>query len=332
MHNWSKLKELWEKNKRPSSRAFQKILKDLGHDVDDGAIRKYMRKWKKEEYDSASKKAQQGNSEFGKNLWEFCKAESATRADITLTNPHVVSVDAKSPIGVAFIADQHLGSYYVDYDKAEADAKLVADTPNMYAIFGGDSIDNFIKLAISSAMLESTAPPAEQLKLLEYYLSMFKGKILAMVSGNHELWMKEMTSFDIYKHILKVVPTYEPFAAKIDLYVGLIEYKIMIRHKYRFNSSFNLTHTVKRMYDMCDYPFDIGVICHHHQATYEPFSKHGQTRWAVRTGTYKITDEFASKIGFPPPNNKIVPTAILYPDEKKIEMVGSIEAAAKLIK
>lgn len=333
MIKWNLVREIWEQNSRPSSAALLNILTTLGYKTDGGSVRRYIRKWKKTEYDALSEQAQTSEAEFGHNLWNLCKTESGARKKQRLTAPHVITIKTDKPIAIPFIADQHLGSYEVDYERAERDAKEIADTPNMYTVFGGDSIDNFIKLAISSAMLESTTTPSEQLQLLEYYLSLFKGKILAIVSGNHELWLKDMTSFDLYKHIIntKIIQTYEPYTAKIDLYVNNINYKIMIRHKYRFNSSFNLTHTVKRMYDMCDYSFDIGIVCHHHRATFEPFEKHSQTRWAVRTGTYKTYDDFASKIGFANAKNEILPTAILYPDQKKIEMVGSIAAAKKLI-
>ena len=333
--DWKLVKDIWEKNQHPSSRKLLTILQALKIKTDDGTIRTHVRKWRNEIYQNELKVKEKYKQNIGEHLWDFCTSESKIRQQRLSYNPSVITLNTKKPVAIAFIADQHLGSYDVDYEQAAKDAIDIANTPNMYAVFGGDSIDNFIKLSISSAMLESPTAPSEQIELLEYYFAMFKGKILALVSGNHELWLKEISSFDLYKHIAntKIVPTiYAPFIARLEIFVNDISYRVMLRHKYRFNSSFNLTHSVKRMYDMSDYQFDIGVVCHHHKATFEPFQKHGEQRWAVRTGTYKTYDSFAAKIGFNGiTENNMIPIAILYPNSKKIEMVGSVEAAKKLI-
>jgi len=86
------------------------------------------------------------------------------------------------------------------------------------------------------------------------------------------------------------------------------------------------------MWEMGSFDFDIGVVCHHHEATFESFFKHNQQRWAVRTGTYKTYDEYSDKVGFGGTTvNHLLPTAIFSPYTKKVEMVGSIDSAIKLI-
>src|SRR5512146_1839854 len=99
---------------------------------------------------------------------------------------------------------------------------------------------------------------------------------------------------------------------------------------YRFNSQFNLTHTVKRMWEMGEDKFDIGVVCHHHELSIEPFYKHGQQIWAARPGSYQVDSAYNRRMGF----NKCkpsCPTFILFPDAHEILGFPDIRQAANIL-
>src|SRR5690606_18261354 len=64
------------------------------------------------------------------------------------------------------------------------DARLIQKTPGMYAVFGGDGVDNFIKH--QSAMVAKTSNPEEEYAALYWFLSQMRGSLLAGVSGNHD--------------------------------------------------------------------------------------------------------------------------------------------------
>ena len=165
----------------------------------------------------------------------------------------------------------------------------------MYAILGGDGIENFIK--ILPAVINQQSSPAQQVKMYVYYVNLFLDKILGMVGGNHEWRTKKVAGIDLLKQLFPGI-VYDPHELKFLIYVGDIEYRIMVRHLYRYNSSMNLTHTVKRLWEKGDFDFDVGVVCHHHIPDMESFMAHGQSKWAIRPGSYKIADPYSREKGY----------------------------------
>ena len=91
-----------------------------------------------------------------------------------------------------------------------------------------------------------------------------------------------------------------------------------------------MTLSVKNWWDSCQMPFDVGTICHQHEAGMEPFEKHSRYRWALRPGSYKRADDHCSKGGF-----KIAkpffPTVILWPGRFRITGFLTIEEAAEAL-
>lgn len=233
-------------------------------------------------------------------LWD--KKAQASREYITNfrgKNTITISVPLHRWIGVAFIADMHLGSDGVDYDRARRDAEEIGRRDDMFAILGGDGIDNFITPKIISALIDSSSNPAQELALLDEYVGFFNDSILAMISGNHEDWSYALSGIDCLEGIAK---KHRILYSKADYHITLkfdkVSYRLYIRHKYRFNSSYNLTHAVKQMLRMSSYTFDIGVIGHHHEAAVEFFIWKDRYRLAIRNGSYKIADGHSRKEGY----------------------------------
>lgn len=335
--NWEKnIKPIWEKNGYPSSRRLQTILAKIGKKVDDGSIRKYIRKWNEE---IAFIRDEINWDNRGDELWEDMIKKSRRYVKYHLLEPYkVIVIKDKKPIGVSFVSDQHFGNAGVDYDRAKEDAKLIGNTKGLYAILGGDATDNFINQKILPAILNQKIPPIEQVAMLKTYFKWFNGSIGALISGNHEFWTKQFSGLDFYdmlKPELKkesvLLSSYSRHEARISIFFNDIEYRIMIRHKYRFNSAFNLTHTVKRLWEHCGWDFDIGVVCHHHQPSFEPFTRHGKDMWAVRPGSYKVIDDYADQKGFYGVK-AACPTAILNPKKKDIQVFKDINFATEYLR
>ena len=250
-------------------------------------------------------------------LWQRAEEENSKRIErAQLRSQFAVEFD-KGPIGVTFISDQHISpGNVVDLQRMREDAVLVRDTPNMYAILGGDGVDNHIM--IPTAMLAARSQPEEQWQLYNHYLSIFAEKIITMISGNHDAWTNERAGVDMVRWIAeKQRLCYAPHEAWVDIAVGDQKYAVAIRHKYRFNSSTNLCHTVKQWWRMGAKPFDIGCVCHHHEAAIEPFTAHGQQRWACRPGSYQIMSDYSIKGGWNS-STPACPTFILFPVIRRI--------------
>lgn len=201
-------------------------------------------------------------------------------------------------VGLCFLADVHMGTSGCDYEALERDIDLILNTPGMYCCVGGDLIDNHIKHL--SAIVASEMSPGDQWNWLFDILERLKPKLVAIVSGNHENFLVAQSNFDPLKQYanLSAIP-YDKDEAMINVSMGNdVNYKISVRHKYRYNSSLNASNSVKQMWTHGDHDFDVGVVCHNHIATCEPFVRHGVERWALRPGSYQVISDFARVHGF----------------------------------
>jgi len=123
-----------------------------------------------------------------------------------------------------------------------------------------------------------------------------------LIHNCHELWSLRASDFDLTEYLTKhSKAVYLGTGGILWLTVGKQKYKIMMRHKYRFNSQDNPTATVKKMFEKCG-GFDLGVISHHHTATLEEGNKEGLDgnlkRIFLRAGSYKVHDRYAKQEGF----------------------------------
>lgn len=255
----------------------------------------------------------------------WARAEAQTAADVArhLTERLLqVTVDDDRPIGVSFVSDQHIRqSGPIQLPAMRQDAELIAQTDGLFAMLGGDGVDNHIKHR--SAMVGGGSKVAEEWRLYDHYLGMFREKPLAVISGNHDDWTRDEAGVDMVAALAaKNRLHYAPDEVRLDLTLQGEVYRIGLRHQYRYNSSFNLIHAVKRWWEMGDDPFDIGVLCHHHEPAIEPFTKHGRTVWGARPGSYQVNSSYGRRYGF---NNTrpTCPTFILFPDT--FEIVGYLD-------
>lgn len=201
------------------------------------------------------------------------------------------------------LSDMHIGGALVDYDRMRADAELIRDTPNCYAVLVGDQIDNHIKHR--AAMLNGEMAPGKQYMLFEYWLRVCGDKCLVVTSGNHDDWTVAHAGVDVLGRIVRDRRVfYSPNEAWLELAVGQQKYTVGVRHQYRLNSSFNQTHSVKQWLRLGEREFDIGVIGHHHEAAVESTIYRGRHRYVARPGSYQMTSSYSDALGY----NHALPT------------------------
>lgn len=232
-------------------------------------------------------------------------------------------IDPWSPLGIAFMADIHGGSTGVEYDAFERDVQLVLNTPGLYVVLAGDMIDNMIKHLAS--VLANNMPAALQWMWLAELLVRLAPKLLAIVGGNHEAWTAAFSNFEPLKQFAsRLAVPYD--ADEVLLKIGLQDavYDVAVRHKYRFNSSDNPSHSVKKLWTFGDYDFDVGVVGDKHVATVEPFVRHQHTKWVLRPGSYQVYSKFGSSMGFHGAL-PVTPVAIFLPDRKDLHGFSNME-------
>lgn len=247
------------------------------------------------------------------------------------------------PIAITFASDQHLTMHGpVNVERAFSDAEAIQQTPALYAILGGDGVDNHIKHR--AAMVSKGSRPTDEYRLYDGYLRTLGNKVLGMISGNHDDWTKDQAGVDMVgllasRHRIHYAP--DVMVMQVELLDTPTSepsqvYTLKVRHQYRFNSSLNVGHVVKRMYDMDGDQFDIGVVCHNHEAHIESFNRHGAARWALRPGSYQLESSWSRRVGFPDAL-PTCPGVVLWPDEHRMdaardlrELVERLEAARTL--
>lgn len=265
------------------------------------------------------------------SAWKKSEDDSARRiARAAKLTQLVTRFEEKKPVAVAFVSDQHVApGTPVDFRRMREDAELIAATEGLYAVLGGDAVDNHIR--ILPAMLASRSQPEDQWHLFNYYLEIFADKVLAMVAGNHDLWTNQVAGVDVLRMIAdRQKVRYSQSEAYLALDVAGVPYKIGVRHQYRMNSSFNQTHSVKQWMRLGEEEFDVGCVCHHHEASQESFLYRGKHRVAIRPGSYQVTSAYSAQYGW----NRSVPlcpTVIFFPGERRLQAFFDVRDAAEAL-
>jgi hypothetical protein len=272
--------------------------------------------------------------DYDKNIWNEKKVKNKQYIE-HFNEKKKITIECRQKklfiLHVPF-GDIHLGHTGTDLEKAEYHAKLIGSKPYIFGYNIGDSIDNFIKTSIISAVINSDTTPKQQIKLMQQYLEFFNGNLILMIGGNHDRWTKKVSGLDwLAPFCDKNNLVYSPDEFNIIFTQNKIEYKFKFRHKYRFSSYMNPTHKSKQMLRNSEYIFDVGCVAHDHEVAMEMSYMFGAPRLHIRCGSYKVADPFANEIGY---NNAKadLPCFITNPFKKEIMPFFNIEQAVKVVK
>ena len=250
--------------------------------------------------------------------WSKAEADGAARIERTLASSRFrVKLD-EQVTAVAFLSDAHIApGSLCDFARLRADAELIRSTPGLRVILAGDLVDNHIKHR--SAMIRTRSAPSDEYRLVDHLLKLIGPEnILLCISGNHDAFSVQMAGVDMLQTIAEANRVcYAPAEARLSLELPGVEYKIAVRHQYRYQSAFNQSHAVKRWFDMGVEGFDVGCIAHNHECSVSSFQRHGQTRWACRPGAYQIETGYSRQYGYNP-SVPTCPTFFLFADERRI--------------
>ncbi len=249
------------------------------------------------------------------------------------THQDDVSIELKEekPVILSFLADMHIGAISGKYKELRQRVDLLSETEHCYVISCGDTIDNYLPGFHPQGLFGVLCPPEVQKKLAEYILEKLDGKVLAMIQGTHEESSHNTDDFDWTKYLTEKFSCANlGFGGFIHIKLGNQTYDICARHQYRFNSSMNLTHSVKRMREQLG-EFDIGVIAHNHQAAIEEVAIANKTITFIRPGSFKGSDRYARMLGFADSGAQ-VPSVIIFPDKRRIIPFINLDDAIMVLK
>ncbi len=240
----------------------------------------------------------------------------------------------KKYIALTIVSDFHLENANTDLAQLKNDFKIIAKTPNFFAGFNGDLIDNFLVGPHKQGATESVLPPKLSRMLAGKLFDTVKDKMLWMVLGCHDSWDKDYADYDLPQHLArKIMVPYIGTGGDINLKVNEIEYFIHSRHKYRGSSGIvNGTGCCKKILQELDPKFDIVAVSHNHISEIKLEHFLGKLRCFVRTGSYKREDRYSKMLGFRSNEFNIqIPVIILNTQTKEMKIISGIQNAADLL-
>lgn len=247
-------------------------------------------------------------------LWE--RAQRAQRPRPSPWSQEIAIPRPELPFAWAWISDLHLGGN-TDYGAIRHDARVVRDTPRMWADFHGDATDNWVIAKLQSQQLGQQLNHDEEWLLFMDWLDIIGGKLGVVVSGNHDLWGLLTAAIDRVRDTAlarKLRILYDRHEVKYVLRHGENAHRIKLRHKWRGASIFNVTHGIETSWERGGDDFDVGVGGHTHLGTVcRPFFRHGKIRHAILTGTYSLGD-YGAEIGAAPTVGSGSGATIFMPD------------------
>jgi len=230
--------------------------------------------------------------------------------------------------------DMHIGEPACDIEMVEKEIEFIKNTPNAYAIIGGDVIDNTTKNSIGD-VYRAKLTPQQQLEQICAYLKPIKNKIIAMVSGNHEERTWRESGIDLLGCVAMNLGIEERYAEEGA--VIFIKYGFKKTRTKKQNGYIPLQYTIyathgagggrklgakaNRLYDVGDIIDVDCVVCGH---THEPicfkktFFRIDQTqqtviekeRLYVNTGSFLKYASYAEKKGYSP-SARVMPKVYL---------------------
>jgi len=210
-------------------------------------------------------------------------------------------VSLKHGATIVPISDVHLGSKFSNIPRLTEDLEIIAETPNVYAMFNGDLIDYATNGPQDLLYDQIFANPKFSRDWATKAISMIAHKMLAMVSGCHDDWYYKQTGEYLLESIAKTTITkiFSPDSLSLILKVGQQEYAIEMTHKLRHNSSYNISHGIfRKAARECN--FDIGIVAHLHTPGVAVQNIRGTPVVAINCGGYKNLDTYAGKLGISP--------------------------------
>jgi len=231
-----------------------------------------------------------------KELWNAIQHMQQAYWDTSILQDEAfVELNFNKPVGIANLADLHLGGIGVTYDYILDAIDMILGTQGCYVSINGDIIDNFI-WGRGTQFEELASPRIQKIMATEMIKELF-GITIWLDIGCHEEFSKRADDFDFMEYL--ATHSRGAFLGHVgDIFMDVsgAKYHIHSRHRYKYESSLNIENAFRRMYDF-EGPFDVGVIAHMH---HPPFIMHltkgsglGQREVIyVRPGTAKVYDRY----------------------------------------
>lgn len=159
-----------------------------------------------------------------------------------------ISIKVDGPFGVVGLPDHHLNNVGTLLRRAFDDAHIIANHEALYAVGIGDWLDNFIMGRLERERRKDIMSHSDSWRLLEYYVEILAGKLIAAISGNHMDWSAELGGVDLLARMFKekgLGAIYDADQVRVRLNCpNGRSFTHLARHKYRGHSKYNAVHAI----------------------------------------------------------------------------------------
>ena len=237
------------------------------------------------------------------------------------------------PIAALWMTDIHYGNAGTDHRLLDSHLELVENTPNMFAIIGGDTIDNFSAAKHPQAATADVVPPQIQAQgFMDRIRKLdLKKKIAAIVFGNHEAFTS-MVGLDYWNTFMQGLNA--PIFSRggvLRVNVDDQTYRVGLGHKHWGVSKINPENAARRGMEFTWPDTDAVLIGDDHQSAGSVFDRGGKRKIVIDGGTYKINDSTGLRWGL---GHAGYPgfTLLLWPGRKHMEITHDPETAKEFLR
>lgn len=227
------------------------------------------------------------------------KKATFERRSIGIVRKPIVTLIEKGWFAIVFSSDWHIGSTWTHHEIILREVEIIHDTPHMYLMFGGDTMEGGIPVAPHGGILnQQIMPPREQRKVSAYMASRIGSKMKLACSGCHDWWLIDAADYDFIKEAFSNSGCqYMGNGGKYYLECfGGAKYVGVYFHKANGHSQYNIFHPCVRRALFHEQEADIICIAHNHLGGTSRQVLGEKMRYMARTGARKEFDRFASKL------------------------------------
>ena len=206
-----------------------------------------------------------------------------------------VNIPVSGPYGLCFFGDPHLDDPFCDLALVERHAAICRETPGMFGVNGGDSINNWVGF-LKKLYADQSTTAEEGWELVEWFMHGLGIRWALWLLGNHDVWETGKRVFDRINGAKILMRDWD---AKVRLVSPEGECRLWARHDFKGSSIYNELHGLKRA-SMFGGEADIYAAFHRHTwGTAQGETEGGKRFCLIRAKGYKEVDDYAIKGGFP---------------------------------
>ena len=254
-----------------------------------------------------------------------------------------VDIETSTPILVPLIGDVHAGGSDIDYKRFAKDVDLIKEARG-YTIAVGDLTDSYFFMPGVGQQLVSGD---EQTLYMQAALDELSegDRLLCAWGGDHDMWPKDKsgahTLYSKFKETYNADYLEGVSYLTINLNDGgnIVPYRMVGSHRHKGFSVYNDAHASLRQYRDEGVMSDLSFTAHNHvkAALRQTHKFHGgdeQAIWSVALGSYKRSDRYSRKMGWPRKDDASMGAfgLILYPTTKRLEVHWTLEDAVNRLK